>query len=723
MNWNEVLEPTRSEEHEAVANAHKTNNQLSTSDIRKIVATEQVMQDLINTLLAEQFWLPNQLQLVSAAELKEQIASQVMNSTHQHQAEVASILSAFTDNKQLQHSSWYYWTIQSSSVDQESYDVIFPVQSAIVQAYRYVPASVTMHPLEQFTTNPFYTHVYAVRYPENHQPNSSIQVIPLTPAQLMKIVNDQCLSATYREQPGVDRFVQLLEETIKQTAWSLDHSLSHESVLEQSAADFFQQMEQYAALRDRPFHPVSKAKVGLQEHDYRQYSAEFAQPMSLAWVAIKRRLVMEGEGVVGRTVTDYQLFDYRKESQAPKTYSEPIADLLSPVQQQQVIQAMQAQGLNTTEYIAIPVHPWQLKHNLPEYLATAQKQGDWVDLSIEIGQFEATSSVRSLSPVENSPHYIKLPLSVFSLGASRYLPAVKLINGQRGQTMLEQALQCDSILAKQLFLCDENRWWAYMPEEGSLFDDEPRHLAAMVRTYPEALIAGKAGARLLPMSALSVVLPPSSPEQREGHFFDDWIKERGLDINPSSVCLLFGEVCQTFFEVNLRLFRLGLMPELHGQNSVLVWQKGYIKQMLLRDHDSVRLHLPWLQEQGIDDPQYMIRPGYSNSLYNDTPAELIFYFQTLGVQVNLYAIIDALSTVYKIEEKVLWNVLRDQLQVQLREIPFREEIRSELHSILFEKTEWPLKLLVKPLLEQAGVPGSMPSGQSTIQNPFLQLDE
>lgn len=163
------------------------------------------------------------------------------------------------------------------------------------------------------------------------------------------------------------------------------------------------------------------------------------------------------------------------------------------------------------------------------------------------------------------------------------------------------------------------------------------------------------------------------------------------------------------------------MPELHGQNSVLVWQHGYMKQMLLRDHDSVRLHLPWLQQQGIDDPQYMIRPGYSNSLYNDTPEELIFYLQTLGIQVNLYAIIDALSTVYNIEEKLLWNILRDQLREQLHEVPFAAEVRQVIYSILFEKEEWPLKLLVKPLLEQAGVPGSMPSGQSTIQNPFLQL--
>ncbi len=749
MNWNEVLEPLATNKDQLVSEQSITPayTDLEQTEIRikQKVASEQVMQDLINTLLAEGFWSNDQLQLLSTEQLNQKVISTLTDQHKSQKEDILSVLSSITDTSLLQNSLWYYWEIpalslepsalsdSSQRIDQPQYTVIFPVQSAIVQPYRYVPASVTIYSYKQQATARHAslsakeltdTHVYAIRYSTTCTTDHNaplLQITPLTPVQLMKIVNDQCLTATYREQPGVKRFVQLLEETIKQTTWSLDHSLSEESWFDRSASDFFQQMERYASLRDRPFHPVSKAKVGLDKQDYRQYSAEFAQPILLSWIAIKRNLVMEGEALLDRIVLDYQLYDYRQDSTLACDLSEPMTDLLSLDQQQQVIQAIEDKGLNTNEYIAIPVHPWQLQHNLPHYLRTAQAQGDWIDLQLQLGLFEATSSVRSLSPVNDSPHYIKLPLSVFSLGASRYLPAVKLINGQRGQRMLEQALKCDPILAQQLFLCDERRWWAYMPQAGSLFDDEPRHLAAMVRTYPASLITGEKGTRLLPMSALSVVLPVSTNAPREGHFFDEWMKVRDLDVNQESICILFGEVCQTFFQINLRLFRLGLMPELHGQNSVLVWQHGYMKQMLLRDHDSVRLHLPWLQQQGIDDPQYMIRPGYSNSLYNDTPEELIFYLQTLGIQVNLYAIIDALSTVYDIEEKLLWNILRDQLREQLHEVPFAAEVRQAIYSILFEKEEWPLKLVVKPLLEQAGVPGSMPSGQSTIQNPFLQL--
>lgn len=749
MNWNEVLEPLTAKNNPSIdlqsVSSNHTHTEQTEQQVKRSIASEQIMQDLINTLLAEKVWSDHQLQLLSTEELKHHIISSASALSTIQQAEALTAISSLIDTKTLENSLWYCWNIESPQhdlsvssapaqiIDTPAYTIIFPVKSAIVQPYRYVPASTSIYAYHANSTDSYSnsvkasqinTHVYAVRYSDTlsvDQPSSVLQIIALTPTQLMKIVNDQCFTATYREQPGVERFVQLLEETIQQTTWSLEHTLAPVSVFDLSASEFFQHMERYASLRDRPFHPVSKAKVGFNEQDYRQYSAEFTQPMTLCWVAIKRHVVMEGEALVGRTVLDYQLYDYRQNSSLANHLSEPMSDLLSSDQQQQVIQAMQQQGLDQAEYIAIPVHPWQLQYNLPQYLATAQQQGDWVDLQLQIGLFEATSSVRSLSPTDHSPHYLKLPLSVFSLGASRYLPAVKLINGQRGQSMLEQALNRDPILGEQLFLCDENRWWAYMPEAGSLFDDEPRHLAAMVRTYPESLITGEQGERLLPMSALSVILPAPINASREGHFFDEWMIARHLQVTEESVCTLFDEVCQTFFQINLRLFRLGLMPELHGQNSVLVWQNGHIKQMLLRDHDSVRLHLPWLHKQGIADPQYMIRPGYSNSLYNDTPTELLFYLQTLGIQVNLYAIIDSLCTVYDIQENVLWTVLRDQLIEQLNEIPFEAEVRQEIDGVLFDKAEWPLKLLVKPLLEQAGVPGSMPSGQSTIQNPFAQL--
>jgi siderophore synthetase component len=206
------------------------------------------------------------------------------------------------------------------------------------------------------------------------------------------------------------------------------------------------------------------------------------------------------------------------------------------------------------------------------------------------------------------------------------------------------------------------------------------------------------------------------------HFFDVWMKVRGLSVSEASVRGLFKEVCAAFFDINLRLYRIGLLPEIHGQNSVLIWKEGRIEGMLLRDHDSVRLHLPWLEAQGIADPEYRIRPGYSNSLYNETPEKLLFYLQTLGIQVNLYAIIDRLAAVYAMDERSLWNILQESLKETILSLPFPDDVRTQMEEILFIRDYWPLKLVVRPLLEQEGVPGSMPSGKGIVQNPFHHLD-
>ncbi|WP_226000552.1 IucA/IucC family protein [Paenibacillus sp. BJ-4] len=657
-------------------------------------AESHVMQDLMNTLLAEGFWEHADVELLSIPQWQSYYTSV--------QPELGDLFS-FKDHEAADPNgdtaanggpiSIYRWWVDR----EQQHSILFPVQAAAIQPYRYLRSG----------------GVYEIRrQPEGEE----LHATRLHPVALMQRIIEECLDEEYRRQEGVGRFVQLLEQTIQQTAWSLDSGLEDDNILGISPTAAFQRLEQHSSLRDRPFHPVSKAKTGLNEQDYRKYIAEFGQDITLSWVALRKDAIMTGVGIkqgphFADTKAEANAAEAKPDMQLPYAGQQPADLLLSSSERQLVEQEMQERGL-TVDYIAIPVHPWQLTHMLPQQLHAEQADNVWIPLDVKAGTFQATSSVRSLSPKDGGPNYVKLPLSVFSLGASRYLPAVKLINGDRGQTLLQQAKARDPQLQERLFLCDEGSWWAYMPKNGSLYDDPPRHLAAMARIYPHELIHDPA-VRLIPMSALAA---------SQHYFFREWAAERGLPDTAASVQQLFGEVCLTFFEIMLRLYRIGLMPEIHGQNCVLVWKKGKIEHILLRDHDSVRLHLPWLTEQGIADPEYQIRPGYSNSLYNETPKKLLFYLQTLGIQVNLYAIIDTLSDMYGIDEPSLWFVLRQQLENAIHRVPFKADVRREIKQIVFENPEWPLKLLVKPLLEQSGVPGSMPSGQSRIQNPFHHLN-
>ena len=609
---------------------------------------DQILGDLLNCLMAEGYLNGDRVELLS------------------YQQGSALIHSELAGLEAREQGSWHYLRWRFGEGHRRF--LLFAVAEAIVQPYRYLPG----------------TGVYVA----NADTDGFTR---LNPVEVMDVIVGQCLSASERQMPGVSGFMQLLAVTQWQTLLAYGAAERQDALPGSDGSAFFQAMECRAALRDRPFHPVAKAKMGLTDKQCAQYLAEFTPSFKLGWVAVDDSALMTGERC---------------------GEADPASYLLTAREQLILQQAMQARGL-PPHFLALPVHPWQLQSVLPEKLPEPIAEGTVVPLDCRLGEYQPTSSVRSLSPKDGGLHYLKLPLGVFSLGACRYLPAVKMINGDRGEQLLRQALERDAVLQQRLHLCDESQWWAYLEPGGSLFDDPPRHLSAMVRRYPSALI-DDAAIRLVPMSALGAT-PPGS----RYHFFDDWIQARQLPREESAVMTLFGELCELFFELLLRLYRLGLLPEIHGQNSVLVWRNGHLEGLLLRDHDSVRLHLPWLVAQGIEDPGYRIRPGYSNSLYNETPGELLHYLQSLGIQVNLYAVIETLGQHYGIAERRLWRVLSRALEQALDKVAFAPAVWGAIYRQLFTAEQWPLKCLVKPLLFQKGVPGAMPASWGQVQNPLL----
>jgi siderophore synthetase component len=522
------------------------------------------------------------------------------------------------------------------------------------------------------------------------------QLSELSPEAFMTQVLARMTDHYQDNEKGFALFLDVLRTSVRQTELSLAHRVNSEGLLKKSNADFFLTMEQWASLRDRPYHPLAKAKQGLNDAEYQHYQAEFARPVALNWVAIDRTLLQCGDGV-----TDLALDN-------PAEYLLPFA-LQAGLQHE-----MQQRGIFES-HIAMPVHPWQFDHMLEAQLGNAFAKGDCQRLDFTDGDFYATSSLRSMTPCFNSADYLKLPMAIYSLGASRYLPAVKMINGGLSEKLLRQALGKDETLQEQLHLCDETKWWAFMPPDATLFDEAPRHLAAMVRGYPPALLEDP-DTRLVPMAALGTPLPGSNQ-----HFFDDWMAYRQLPANAASVMTLFRELCRSFFGINLRMFRIGMLGEVHGQNAVLVWKAGHAQGLLLRDHDSLRIFVPWLERNGLADPAYRLKKGHANTLYHERPEDLLFWLQTLGIQVNLRAIIDTLAQVYSLPVTELWTAMGEELNELIDTIDFDAEARAMIKQQLFEAPHWPQKLLLTPMIERAGGPGSMPFGKGQVVNPFHRL--
>src|SRR5207253_3927334 len=147
------------------------------------------------------------------------------------------------------------------------------------------------------------------------------------------------------------------------------------------------------------------------------------------------------------------------------------------------------------------------------------------------------------------------------------------------------------------------------------------HLGCLLRVWPDGIGAGRS---LVPLGALGVTVtagdtpaPPGPDGTAPG--LARLIADRGDDpASPAAALATFDDVARVVSEVALACFGLGFMPELHGQNAVLVVDGGRVTGIVLRDHDTLRLHQPWLADAGLADPGYDVKPGTTNSLWAST---------------------------------------------------------------------------------------------------------
>ncbi|WP_425905340.1 IucA/IucC family protein [Nitrobacter sp. TKz-YC02] len=437
--------------------------------------------------------------------------------------------------------------------------------------------------------------------------------------------------------------------------------------------------EAVSCLKDRPFHPLARAK-DWDECDGTTYLPETGASFALHWVALPRDQVL--------TVSCESLSDL----------------LLDRFQQQALAEMARARGADGDTYLWLPAHPWQWGRLNRTGLSDL---AGCIDLGTGPGSVMPTASLRSLAVIGRPGLHLKLALSVNALGAVRTLPPRYLHNGMLASACLERLKQRDDWLAAILRLCNENDWWALSQRDA--LQAEPGELACMIRRYPTV-----AGATFIPMAAL-----PATSAGGTLPAFDHLI---GLAGTESKVWALFADIARALLELGLRCFAYGVMPELHGQNVVLAFQGQRIAALVLRDHDTLRICPPLMRAQGVAAPDYMIDRSTPNTLELNTPRELLAYLQTLAIEVNLYAILSALAERYRREESHGWHIIRTVLEDCLARVPLPNDIANETRSLLLDEPDWPFKQLLAPLLGRASFGTGMPSAMGRLSNPLLPVE-
>ncbi|GAA2775594.1 IucA/IucC family protein [Saccharopolyspora taberi] len=474
-------------------------------------------------------------------------------------------------------------------------------------------------------------------------------------------------------EPDASHVVADLRSAVEHTAVTLD-ARGHRDLRPRPGGILAGEL--LSATRGRPFHPTARAAAGWTAAELDVYGPMRREPVALDWVAVRRDHLR-----LGAAETSGSLHEL----------------LLGPAEREQLARAMRAAGAGE-DFQPLPVHPWQFERVLPEAYADEFASGAVVAVARGIGRFHPTASLRTLTTSPESARHVKLPLGVSTLGAMRLLPPRYLDNGQRAEATMRALAERDPVLGRRVLVCDETAWsgWRH-PSGADEFDDRPGQLTAQVRTYPPGLLDDPE-AVVLPMAALAA---------------DCW------DLLPWADVDFFGALADAFCEMGLSFLRHGVLPELHGQNVLVVLRGRRIERFVLRDHDTLRVHPEWMEAAGVPEPGYRIKPGARQSLRLDKPEDLLSYLQTLGFQVNLFGIADALGRHLGFGEHVFWQRLRGAVIGALERLDLPEHVTDLVQREVLRSPTWPCRLVLGPLLRGTrGAGVSMPAGTGRVPNPL-----
>lgn len=436
--------------------------------------------------------------------------------------------------------------------------------------------------------------------------------------------------------------------------------------------------ERLAAWRDRPFHPLARARGGFDRAENLAYGAEAGRYFALSWCALARDRLDRSPGA------------------GPQG---PATALLDPSQRALLAEEMEARGLDGS-HVALPLHPWQAAHVLPERFAPEIRGGRLVPLEFRGPLVAATSSLRTVALPTRPGLHLKLPLDVRTLGVRRLLPPQSLQNGLHGAALLAAGIARDPDLARTVLIADETAFWHFAEADGDLYAERPGLLGCAVRRLPAA--------PAVPLASLAVAprggVPPAL---------------RAVAGDTPDLAALFTDIAGLVLGTALRCACLGFVPELHGQNALVAFEAGRPRRLILRDHDTVRTAPDWLAGVGLPVPAYLVTDPRRNSLLLRRPEDLIAYAQTLALDVALRAVAEAFAAAGRgFTLAQARRILIATVEAALDGVEAPAARKALVASCLVARPDAPFKEVLAPLLAAPALTTSMPSRLGRAPNPL-----
>ncbi|SMR71964.1 Siderophore synthetase component [Aliiroseovarius halocynthiae] len=384
-----------------------------------------------------------------------------------------------------------------------------------------------------------------------------------------------------------------------------------------------------------PYHPCYKSRVGFTFEDNLAYAPEFAQTIHPVLLAAHKDIA---ETLHSRNVE-------------PETfYGQELPAFATSRRREQA----QRFGRLATDYLFVPVHPWQWDNVIARYYAGYFNTGSLLYLGVLEDGYLAQQSIRTLVNRSNPEHcYLKCAMSIQNTSSSRILSPHTVKNAPIVSDWLMQLYRNDPYLAEQLGLI-------LLPEivgttvhlNGT--DGSDVKYGALSCIWRESLIPHlKECETAFPFSAITSIDGDGRP------IIDDWISDHSVETWVTA-----------FLEVTIRpiihlLYSHGVGVEAHSQNSILVCENGMPARLALKDfHDGIR-YVPSLQKDADSRPKIHHVPSYHQNINRNSYIEIedFEYVRDFVLDavffINLSEIAHFLEKHFDFPERSFWQCAYD----------------------------------------------------------------
>lgn len=396
-----------------------------------------------------------------------------------------------------------------------------------------------------------------------------------------------------------------------------------------------------AASGGHPSHPSYKSRIGFDPADNVAFGPEWGPRFQPRWLAVRRQ-VLEVSALPGLDVDAFLTAELGAEAH------------------HRLVAHLSAAGVNPSDYLPVPVHPWQWRERLLPRLVAELADTTVIAMGADGDEYQPQQSIRTLANATVAQKAsLKLALSIVNTSTVRTIAAHTVANAPAVTAWLRRVVDADPYLVEELRLVLLGEVLGISFCSGGLLDSG--ELSVIWRESVHAHLDQGEGA--VPFTALAQLDPDGRP------FIASWVEDQGVE-----------RFTQRLLQVAVPpvvhlLSAHGVGLEAHAQNMVLLHRGGVPARIALRDFsDGVRFVPTLLADPGSRPvlrpvPVSHLRVNRNSYLEAENPADVRDFTHDALFFVNLAELAMFLDDHYGLAERRFWNLARAVVLYHRRRFP------------------------------------------------------